>query len=106
MKNLNVRKKLENDSKAVLRRIVLEGDKYRPVDSEREALEYCTQNKYADGIVATRMIAGNIVIEIGAPRLNSRGLEFLHPKRDTKFIISTIIAVVAIALNVLQFFCS
>jgi hypothetical protein len=47
-------------------------------------------------------MSGRIVVEETlSPRITKSGLDFLHPKHDVKFIVSSSIAIASLLLNIM-----
>ena len=100
----NERKQFESDMKAILRYIIQNKDLPSDIDKKMVALKECCDRGFIFGVVTQTMISGRIVCDIQEKiYVTNDGLNFLFPKKDIKFIISTTIAVLSILLNVILF---
>ena len=98
----NQRKKFENDMRKLLRLIATEGSISKTENINMEALKECCDKNYISGIYAPRMMSGQIVVEETlSPRITKSGLDFLHPKHDVKFIVSSSIPIASLFLNIM-----
>lgn len=101
------RNQFESDMKAILRSII--NDHQLPPENKlnMEALKECHVRRFFDGIVVEQMASGRITCELRKNFwVTKAGYEFLYPKKDWKFAVSTTIALASIVLNIIQFLLS
>lgn len=101
----NARKSFEKETRQLLEYIVLHGDLPKERNLNMQALKECCEMKWISGVVVQTMISGHIVADVcQVVTVTKAGLDYLHPKRDVKFMVSSVIAVVSIIVNLLQAF--
>ncbi|NCB52514.1 MAG: hypothetical protein EOM54_11650 [Clostridia bacterium] len=101
----NKRKSYENQIENLLKTIITTGILPNLDVNGMECLNYCVQEaKYIEGVKTTRMASGRIVVDITAPRVTKLGLDYLHPKKDIKFIVASLIALASVICNIIQLF--
>lgn len=100
----NQRQISEKEMKRIMKYILVNQEIPELDDLGRECIYFSTnEKKYITGIKVTKMASGRIVMDISNPKLTLEGLNWLYPKWDKKFIISTTIAAVSVTFNVLQY---
>ena len=65
-------------------------------------LKRCNDAGYIEGLRVTTMASGRIVLDAQTLNITDKGREFLSPKKDYKFIISTTIAVIELVVIIIQ----
>ncbi len=71
-------------------------------DEDKYILKRCDDAGYIEGLKIATMVSGRIVMDVQVPKITDKGKEFLFPKKDYRFIISTVIAVVELVIIVIQ----
>lgn len=71
-------------------------------DEDRYILKRCKDAGYIENLKIATMASGRVVIDIQSPEITDKGREFLCPKMDYKFVISTTIAVAELAIIIIQ----
>lgn len=99
---MNNRQKFEKGVKDILKQIMISNEMPELDDFGMECLAYCCQEKLIVGVFVDRMAAGNLVAEYSNPKITDAGLNYLYPKKDTKFIVSTSIAVIELVVIIIQ----
>lgn len=100
----NQRQNSEKEMKRIMKYILVNQELPELDDLGRECIYFSTnEKKYITGIKVTKMASGRIVMDVSNPKLTLEGLNWLYPKWDKKFIISTTIAIVSVVFNVLQY---
>lgn len=101
----NARISFEQETKELLKYIVLHGDLPSSDTLNMQVLQECCEMQYISGVYTAKMISGRVVAEVQQTVLVTKaGLDYLYPKRDIKFVISTVIAAVSVLVNLLQAF--
>lgn len=101
----NFRKLFEVETKKLLKYIVLNGDLSSCEALDMQVLKYCCEKGWISGVKTQTMISGRIVAEVQQTvTVTKAGLDYLYPKWEVKFIISSVIAVVSLIGNLLQVF--
>lgn len=100
---MNQRKQFESNMKTLLRHVI---DQHSlPDDSHLDmlVLSECCSREYLSGVVVQTMISGKIVCDVrNTIWVTKAGLEFLYPRQDWKFIVSSAIALISIVVNIIQ----
>ena len=100
----NQRQTSEKEIKRIMKYILVNQEIPELDELGRECIYFAAnEKKYITGIKATKMASGRIVMDVSNPKLTLEGLNWLYPKWDKKFIISTTIAIVSAVFNVLQY---
>lgn len=71
-------------------------------DEDKYILKICYDAGYIEGLNIATMASGRIIMDVQSPKVTDKGKEFLFPKRDYKFIISTVIAIVELVVIIVQ----
>ena len=101
----NQRKLFEAETKKLLKHIILNGELPNKEEMNMQVLKECCENKWISGVVTQTKISGRIVAEVRQTvTVTKSGLEYLYPKWDTKFIISSAIAAASLIGNLFQMF--
>ena len=101
----NPRKLFEAETKKLLKYIILNGNLPAKEKMDMQVLQECCDNKWISGVVTQTMISGRIIAEVRQTvTVTKSGLDYLYPKWDTKFLISSGIAAISLLLNLLQVF--
>lgn len=96
----NPKKQFEYDMKKILRTVILENS--LPDNPNMIALKECCDKHCISGIKTKTMISSRVVADITKPQITKAGLDYLYAKKDLKFIISTTVAVISVAINFAQ----
>lgn len=98
----NARKLFESEMRKLLQYVIMNRDIPGENELNMEVLKECCDRGYLSGVQTMTMISGRIVAEVRETcSVTKEGLDFLHPKIDVKFIISTSIAAVSVLINIL-----
>lgn len=98
----NGRKQMERTMRHILGAIDRCGELPKMNDDERYALKQCRDEGYVDGLEVAVMAGGRVVVEEACPKITLKGLKFLYPYRDWKFILPTTLAVGELAVIIVQ----
>ena len=98
----NARKLFESEMRELLQYVIVNRDIPEENKLNMEVLKECCDKGYISGVQTMTMISGRIVAEVCETCVVTKeGLDFLHPKIDVKFIISTSIAAISVLINIL-----
>ena len=103
----NARIAFEKEMKALLLHVITNTDLPGKEQLNMAALKECCDSGYLEGVITDTMLNGRVVAEVsGIVKVTKLGLDFLYPKTDVKFIVSTTVAVCSIILNIVLAVCS
>jgi hypothetical protein len=98
----NARKLFESEMQELLQYVIVNRDIPEENKLNMEVLKECCDKGYISGVQTMTMINGRIVAEVCETcTVTKEGLDFLHPKIDVKFIVSTSIATISVLINIL-----
>lgn len=100
---MNPRKRDEKRKRELILYMLEHHDVPENLDQEDiYALKRCSDAGYVENLKFSTMASGRIVFDIQSPKITDKGIAFLNPKKDYKFIISSVIAVIELIVIVLQ----
>ena len=99
----NPRREFEREAKRILRHILVDGALPTLDDFGKGCLLFCEQKQYVISAKVRRLSKDKVIYDKIIFRVTEPGLQWLYPKWDKKFIVSTTIAIISVVCNILQF---